>query len=162
MKSANIEPAALSPVQPLSTDTDIGSAIHGSWQLETYEVEVQSNGERFAPMGEHPSGYVLFTPQGRLSFTLTSGHRQPPESLEDKAALLSSVIAYTGTYRLDGDRWITQVDVAWNPEWVGTEQIRHFKIHGDQLTVTTPWRVMPNWPDKGLTRSIVRFYRCQN
>ena len=84
-------------------------------------------------MGEHPSGYVLFTPQGRLSFTLTSGHRKPPESLEDKAALLSSVIAYTGTYRLDGDRWITQVDVAWNPEWVGTEQIRHFKIHGDQL-----------------------------
>jgi hypothetical protein len=29
------------------------------------------------------------------------------------------------------------------------------------LTVHTPWRVMPNWPEKGLTRSIVRFQRCR-
>ena len=55
------------------------------------------------------------------------------------------MIAYTGTYRLEGDRWITQVDVAWNPEWVGTEQTRFFAIDGDVLKVHTPWRVMPNW-----------------
>ena len=58
-------------------------------------------------------------------------------------------------------RWITQVDVAWNPEWVGTEQTRFFAIDGDVLKVHTPWRVMPNWPEKGLTRSIVRFQRCR-
>jgi len=27
--------------------------------------------------------------------------------------------------------------------------------------VHTPWRVMPNWPEKSLTRSIVRFQRCR-
>ena len=25
-------------------------------------------------------------------------------------------------YRLEGDKWITKVDVAWSPEFVGTEQ----------------------------------------
>src|SRR5207249_6818262 len=41
--------------------------------------------------------------------------------------LLNTLVAYTGTYRLEGDEWITNVDVAWNPEWVGTEQKRFFK-----------------------------------
>ena len=50
-----------------------------------------------------------------------------------------------------------EFEVTWNPEWVGTEQARSFKIDGDQLQVLTPWRVMPNWVDKGMTRSIVTF-----
>lgn len=112
-------------------------------------------------MGEQPSGYVIFTAAGRLSFTLTADGRQPAESNQDKAGLLNSLIAYTGTYRLEDDRWITKVDVAWNPEWVGTEQTRFFQIADDILTVHTPWRVMPNWPDKGLSRSIVCFKRCK-
>ena len=134
--------------------------IHGPWSLQSYQVEVNGTGEIFHPMGEHPSGYVIFTPEGRLSFTLSSQGRQAPASVEDSAALLNSIIAYTGTYRLEDDRWITHVDVAWNPEWVGTSQTRFFRIDGTLLTVHTPWRVMPNWPEKGLTRSIVTFERC--
>jgi hypothetical protein len=91
---------------------------------------------------------------------LSAQGRQAAKSEEDKARLLSSMIAYTGTYVLKEDRWITRVDVSWNPEWVGTEQTRRFQMNGDRLTVQTPWRVMPNWPDKGLTRSIVHFQRC--
>jgi ABC-type Fe3+ transport system substrate-binding protein len=47
--------------------------------------------------------------------------------------------AYTGMYRLEGDKWLTKVDVAWNPEWVGTEQTRFFKLDGDRLHVTSTW-----------------------
>ena len=147
-----------SSLQPCETTAN--TRVHGAWQLQSYQVEVQSSGETFAPMGEHPSGYVIFTAEGRLSFTLAAEGRQPAESLAERAALQSSLIAYTGTYRLEEDRWITTVDVAWNPEWVGTEQTRFFQIKGDLLTVHTPWRVMPNWPERGLTRSIVRFIRC--
>ena len=136
------------------------STIHGAWQLLTYHVEQQSNGDTFTPMGNNPSGYVIFTPEGRLSFMLSAEGRQPGTTAEARSALLSSMIAYTGVYRLVGDHWITQVDVAWNPEWVGTEQTRFFSINGDVLTVHTPWRVMPNWAERGLTRSIVRFQRC--
>jgi len=51
--------------------------------------------------------------------------------------------------------------VAWNPEWVGTEQVRSFKLVGQRLQMLTPWRLMPNWADKGMTRSIVTFERSQ-
>lgn len=112
-------------------------------------------------MGDQPTGYVIFTPEGRLSAMSTAEGRQSGSSAEERSALLSSMIAFSGTYRLEGDRWITQVDVAWSPEWVGSEQTRFFAIDGDVLTVHTSWRVMPNWPEKGLTRSIMRFQRCR-
>ena len=111
-------------------------------------------------MGDNPTGYVIFTAEGRLSFTLSAQGRQPATTAEERSDLLSSMIAYTGSYRLEGDRWITRVDVAWNPSWVGTEQTRFYRVANDQLIVSTPWRVMPNWPEKGMTRSIVRFQRC--
>ena len=149
----------LSSVQPKASEQT--SPVLGVWQLLTYLVEVKESGESFPPMGHKPMGYVIFTPEGRLSFTLSAEGRQPATTDQERAALLSSVIAYTGSYRLEGNRWITQVDVAWNPEWVGTEQTRYFRIDDDRLTVTTPWRVMPNWPEKGLTRSIVTFQRCR-
>ena len=78
--------------------------IHGAWQLLSYQVEVKTNGDFFTPLGDHPSGYVIFTPEGRLSFTLAAEGRQPAESMVDRAALQSSLIAYTGTYRLEKNR----------------------------------------------------------
>jgi Lipocalin-like domain len=66
----------------------------------------------------------------------------------------ATLIAYTGTYRVEGDKWTTKVDVAWIPEWVGTEQTRSLTVDGDRLQVLSPWRVNTNWPDKGMTRSI--------
>lgn len=52
---------------------------------------------------------------------------------------LDTLVAYTGTYRVEGDKWITSVEVAWNPAWVGTEQSQSFKVEGDRLQVLTPW-----------------------
>lgn len=37
-----------------------------------------------------------------------------------------------------------------------------FKIEGgQQLLVLTPWRDMPNWPEKGMQRSMVTFERSK-
>ena len=120
------------------------SPVQGVWSLVSYVVEVKETGESFAPMGDNPTGYVIFTAEGRLSFTLSAQGRQPATTAEERSDLLSSMIAYTGSYRLEGDRWITRVDVAWNPSWVGTEQTRFYRVENDQLIVSTPWRVMPN------------------
>jgi len=46
------------------------------------------------------------------------------------------MMAYTGRYRLQGDGClITTVDSAWQPAWLGTGQVRLFKIEGDTLSV---------------------------
>lgn len=133
--------------------------IQGSWKLVSYEVEVQTTGEIMYPMGRSPAGYVMFSPHSRVWFVLTGEGRKPAKTAEEKAALLDSLVAYSGKYRLEGDKWITSVDAAWNPAWVGTEQTRPFKLEGNRLQVLTPWRVMPNWADKGMTRSIITFER---
>ncbi len=139
-----------------------GAQVQGVWKLVAYEVEVQATGQREPVMGQHPTGYVVFIPEGRVWFMLTGEGRQPAKTVQERADLLSSLVAYPGMYRLEGDKWITKVDVAWNPEWVGTEQSRSFKLEGDRLQVLTPWRIMPNWANKEMTRSIVTFERVKN
>jgi Lipocalin-like domain len=135
--------------------------IQGVWKLVSQEVEIQATGEKEFPLGRNPTGYVLFTPEGRAIFILTAEGRKPAKTAQERADLLNSLVAYTGTYWLDGDKWITKVEVAWNPEWVGTEQTRLFKIDGNRLHILTPWRVMPNWPDKGMQRSVLVFERAK-
>ena len=134
-------------------------ALEGTWRLQAYMVEVRETGERFPPMGEAPAGYVIFSAGGRVWFMLTGEGREPGDSDREMARLLETLIAYTGRYWVEGDGWVTAVDVAWNPAWVGTEQRRQFVREGDRLQVLTPWRVMPNWADKGETRSIISFER---
>ena len=133
----------------------------GTWRLVSYEVEAQATGQRGPIMGEKPTGYATFLPEGRVFFVLTGEGRKPASTDQERAALLGTVIAYTGKYTLDGDKWTTDVEVAWNPEWVGTKQVRTFAIKDDRLMVTTPWRLMPNFPDKGTSRSIVTFERVK-
>ena len=140
---------------------DDRAQIQGVWKLLSQEVEIQATGQKEHPLGRNPAGYVMFTPEGRATFILTAEGRKPAKTVEERASLLSTLVAYTGTYWLDGDKWITKVEVAWNPEWVGTEQTRLFKIDGNRLHVLTPWRVMPNWPDKGMQRSVVVFERAK-
>lgn len=135
--------------------------VHGVWRLVSYEIEIQATGQKEPVMGNNPTGYVIFTPEGRVWFVLTGEGRKPAKTVQERADLLDSLVAYTGTYRIEGDKWITQVEVAWNPAWVGTEQARSFKVDGERLSVLTPWRVMPNWAEKGMTRSIVTFERVK-
>lgn len=136
-------------------------SVQGVWKLVSYEVEIQATGQKEPVMGRNPAGYVIFTPEGRAMFLLTGEGRKPAKTVQERAELLSSLVAYTGTYRIEADKWITRVEVAWNPEWVGTEQTRFFKVDANRLQVLTTWRVMPNWADKGMQRSIVTFERSK-
>lgn len=140
---------------------DDRSKLLGIWRLVSYEVETQTTGQKGPVMGEHPTGYTAFLPEGRVFFILTGEARKPAKTDQERAGLLNTLVAYSGTYSVEGDKWITKVEVAWNPEWVGTEQARSFKVDGDHLQVLTPWRVMPNWADKGMTRSIITFERAK-
>jgi hypothetical protein len=140
---------------------DDSAKIHGIWELVGCEIEIQAAGQKEPAMGPNPTGYTIFSPEERVWFVLTGGGRKPAKTVEERAELLNTIVAYTGKYRVEEDKWITKVDVAWNPEWVGTEPVRTYKLEGDRLQVLIPWRVMPNWPEKGMTRSIVTFERAK-
>jgi hypothetical protein len=56
------------------------------------------------------------------------------------------MIAYTGKFRLEGDKFITKVDVAWNEGWVGTEQVRFWRVEEGKLHIISAPIPNPNVP----------------
>ena len=140
---------------------DDSAKVHGIWRLVSFEAEIQATGQKEPVMGQNPTGYVIFTPEGRAFFILTGEGRKPPKTVQDRADLLNTLISYTGMYRVEGDKWITKVDVAWSPDFVGTEQTRFFKLEGNRLHVLTTWGIHPNWPEKGMQRRILTFERAK-
>ncbi len=41
----------------------------------------------------------------------------------------------SGRYRVEGQDFVTVVEVSWNEEWNGTEQRRHFRIDSKRLLI---------------------------
>ena len=128
--------------------------IEGTWRLVSFEREYQAAAEREYPMGKSPNGYILFLPEGRMAVVITADGRKAPTTDQDRAELYSSLVAYTGTYRVDGDKWITTVDVSANPAWVGTEQTRTFRVIGNRLQETTAWFARP---DNRTARAVITY-----
>ncbi|WP_242400894.1 lipocalin-like domain-containing protein [Acetobacter okinawensis] len=96
-----------------------------------------------------------------MAFNLEGSNRLAATTDTDRAQLMKTLVAYIGRYRVEGDQWITTVQTAWAPEWVGTEQRRTVTVDGQYADVVTPWRKMPNWAAGKLSRSIIRFRRAQ-
>ena len=113
--------------------------IIGVWKLQTWEVVFQDTGERKALYGLNPTGFVIFTPEGRMMALLTAEGRKTPQTDADRAAAFRNMFAYSGIYNLEKDRWVTKVDASWNEAWTGTEQVRFYLLEEDKLTVTTAW-----------------------
>lgn len=132
----------------------------GTWELVSYKVEEKETGSFINAMGPAPRGRVIFTPDGWVAFNLEGSNRLPATTDADRAQLMKTLVAYIGRYRVEGDQWITSVQTAWAPEWVGTEQRRTVTVNGQYADVVTPWRKMPNWAAGRLSRSIIRFRRA--
>lgn len=146
-------------VQPAQGDDR--AKVLGIWKLLSYESEFQATGEREPVLGKNPTGYIIFTPEGRFMAVITGEGRKAPNTDQDRAELLKTMFAYTGMYRLEGDKWITKVDVSWNPAWIGTEQVRFFQVDGDRLQVISMWVQAVVKPERGMARGILTFERAK-
>jgi Lipocalin-like domain len=134
------------------------SPVVGTWRLVSFEREYQAGGEREYPMGKAPTGYILFLAEGRMAVIITGEGRTAPTTDQDRAGLYNSLVAYTGRYRVEGDKWITTLDVSANPAWVGTEQTRTFRIDGNRLQEMTAWAPRP---DNRMARAVITYERAK-
>jgi hypothetical protein len=125
-------------VQPSLADDR--AQIVGVWKLVSFEREIQATGARLPAFGKNPTGYMIFTPEGRMVQIITGEGRKAPDTDKERAALLDSMAAVTGMYRVEGDRYIAKIDVAWHPAQVGTELVSSFRLEGDRLHVIGRWR----------------------
>ena len=124
-------------VQPSFADDR--AQIVGVWKLVSWEREVQATGARLSVFGKNPTGYLIFTPEGRMMQILTAEGRKAPNTEKERAALLDSMTAFTGMYRVEGDRYIFKYDVAWHPARVGAETVSSFRFEGNRLHLIGDW-----------------------
>ena len=128
----------------ISAAADDREKLLGNWKLVTvYSEDVQTK-RRNSPFGDHPKGYIGFTSAGRFFAFITADGRKPPTAEEEQAAAFRSMAAYTGKFRLEGEKFITKVDVAWNEAWVDTDQTRFWRFEGDRLHIISAPVPNPN------------------
>lgn len=133
--------------------------LHGSWQLTSFHTELQDSGERTQPWGVEPHGRLIFGPDGRMMVLITAESREMGSTDAELAKLFRTALAYTGRYRIDGDRFMTKIDASWNEVWNGTEQERFYKLDGDTLIVSTAWMPNPLVPGNPIGRAVLGFRR---
>lgn len=121
------------------------TGLVGTWKLASWVSEDIETGERRTLFGERPTGCMIFTPANRVVAILTGDGRKIPASDDDRVGAFGSMVAYSGKYRVDGNRITTKVDVAWDQGQVGTEQVRYFRIEADSLIVETAPFVSPKF-----------------
>jgi hypothetical protein len=120
------------------------NTLFGWWQILSSQVEFEDTGERVDTFGVDPLGHLAIE-RDRMMSILTS--RERPNN--DPTALFETMIAYSGSYRVEDEgKLVIKVDTAWHPAWVGTEQVRFFRLDDGVLSIATAWQTHPSFPGR--------------
>jgi len=147
-------------LMPLTVRAQDAKQLVGSWRVKTFDLQIVGEAPT-QPFGSDLKGSVVITENGRFIGVLSANNRKPATNIEERAALLGSLIAYTGKFTVDGDRITTKVDTSWNEIYSGTNQnqVRIFKFDGaDKLTLSTLEQDSAVRPDKRVV-AILTFER---
>ena len=120
----------------------------GVWRLVASYVVLEETGERTELLGSEPRAYAIFEPRGRMIVIGTASDRIPGTSTAAVAELFRSMVAYSGKWSIDGEKFVTEVDVAADPGWVGTKQVRYYTFDGHTLSLRTAPLELPSFPGR--------------
>ena len=133
-------------VTPQSRGNSLRQQLIGTWRLVSYADRDVDSGEETHPMGEHPLGYIIYTPDGFMSAQLSTAnrprfqHNDPYGGTPDEyAEAASTYFAYSGPFHVDEHNWSLthEMQVSLFPNWLGQQQVRLAQIDGDLLRLTT-------------------------
>jgi hypothetical protein len=120
---------------------DNQSPIVGTWQLTSLSAELLDTKEVVRPF-DRVTGYLQYSPGGHMvTFLARADLHQPATSAytdAERVEIHKGIIgAYAGTYRIEGNKITHHVLTAWQPEWIGGDQIRYFEMNDKNLTIKT-------------------------
>jgi hypothetical protein len=118
------------------------SSVVGTWQVTSFSGLFLDTGEVLRPFGEHPIGYLQYSPGGHMVVFISTG--TPTRAADtvytdaERAAIHRGIIAaYAGTYSVEGNKVTHHIVASWFSEWIGGDQIRYAEIEGNRLTIKT-------------------------
>ena len=119
----------------------------GTWKLVSAMREEISSGEKTPFLGENPTGFLHYMPDGRMLALITRAGRKPPAgnvaTASEAEGLIRSMIAYGSKYECVGDEVLHHCDLSGNEKFTGTVQRRRVTLDGDRLTLSPPPSVDP-------------------
>jgi hypothetical protein len=115
-----------------------GEGLVGTWKLVAFKVwPTDAQEEARDALGPNPQGRLILTETGYItSFRVAEG-RKPAQTDAGRAHLLLTMAAWTGRYRVEGNKLLVKVDASWNENDTGKEYLRTFVLDGKRLTITT-------------------------
>jgi hypothetical protein len=122
----------------LACAQDINSPIVGLWKLTSNVTKIVATNAMQPLSGEHPIGYQLFTKGGHMIYIQNAENRKPPAGSTvtdtERVALFKSMVAYAGTYKLDGSKVHIHMEANGVPGQ--PDRIYAMEISGNKLTLT--------------------------
>lgn len=108
----------------------------GTWRLRAWVSEGEDGVAH--PMGEHPEGLLVYTADGSMITTIGRAGRPPIDGgdpltgpIEQRLDAMTTFIAYSGTFRVEGHDVLHHVTMSLFPNWTGTTQRRHVALSPD-------------------------------
>jgi hypothetical protein len=123
------------------------SPLVGNWKLVGFQV-ILDNEPPKDMYGARPKGVLILTRDRRMVSILTGENRKGGTSDNERAELHKTMVAYSGKYRVDGNEFVTTVEMSWNEAWNGTEQRRFWRIEEGKLFIESAPAPSPNFPGK--------------
>ena len=116
----------------------------GTWKLLS-AIARNPNEDTVYPFGEN--GRLMYDTNGNVSvFIMKTGRSKFASddpmggTTEEIKEAFEGSSAYCGTYEIDEDKGTVTHHIEGDkfPNWEGTDQLRFFKLSGNQLTLNTP------------------------
>src|SRR5580658_217170 len=116
--------AALIVTGAYCTASRAADSVVGSWRLVSWvEMETESKSVH-SVFGDNPTGVITYTPDGHMSLFIVDTKRKPPSGSKANDAeaveLYLTMIAYSGSYSIEGNKVTHKIEVSWNQAWTGT------------------------------------------
>jgi hypothetical protein len=117
--------------------------LTGTWKFISLEIKTAS-GKTVHPFGENPFGLLIYTANGYMSYLCMDPARPKFKSdnllggtMEEISEAFKSFDAYSGTYTVDAEKGVVTHHVLGSkfPNWVGSEQVRHFRFSDNHLII---------------------------
>ncbi|MDX3763910.1 lipocalin-like domain-containing protein [Streptomyces sp. AK02-04a] len=126
------------------------SRLVGVWSLVSFSIIDETGRALLHPMGQDPQGMLVYTADGHMSAHLFDPNRYSPSADTAPSAETAdrvdveavtrdnAYVGYGGTFECRGDVVVHHVRVASVPQWIATQQVRRFELHGTVLTLCSP------------------------
>jgi hypothetical protein len=116
--------------------------LFGTWRLVSLTQTIVATNETVDIFGKSPRGFINYGRDNRMMVLIINEERPKPSSLEkmtdlERAELFKTMIAYGGTYTVEGKIITHHIDISWNQVWTGTNQVRNVKFDGRKVILTT-------------------------